>query len=180
MGYQLDQQPSVLKLRLLPDSCEDPRILEMSSEVSHELILGNLATLARLLTSSSGTHTNVYRQSPAYFLCASVVGLCALLHPARSYVPHPQALRHKPRCWFWAPCFLPQCLLDARSHCRLDFPITFLDESPTQYLSQPFSKICPFTKRTPKQNFQRVNALAKQEPRSSEALSPAHLMEQFT
>lgn len=70
MGYQLDHQPSALKLRLSPDSYEDPRILEMSSEVSQELILGNLATLSSLLTSSSGTHTNVYRQSPASFLCS--------------------------------------------------------------------------------------------------------------
>jgi len=99
--------------------------------------------------------------------CVQWVAL--LLHPARSYMLHPRALRHKPQCWSWAPCFLPQCLLDARSHCRLDFPKTFLDESPTPYLSQPFSKICPFTKRTQKQNFQRVNAFVKQEPRSSEA-----------
>lgn len=70
MGYQLDHQPSVLKLRLSPDSYEDPRILEMSSEVSQEFILGNLAMLARLLTSSSGTHTNVYRQSADSFLCS--------------------------------------------------------------------------------------------------------------
>lgn len=133
MGCQPGYQSSVLKLHLSPDSCENPRILEMSSEVSHKLILGNSATLARPLTSSSVSGTNVYRQPPACFLCASGMGLWLLLHPAcLEYGLHPQALKLKSHCW---PGLLLSSTMSSRhrSRCRLDFPVTFLEESPTQH-----------------------------------------------
>lgn len=143
---------------------------EMSSEVSHKLILGNSAGNACTSPNFLFGYRHSCLQPAFYVLQGWVCVLLSCIPPAWLYVPIP-GLSNASHSAGLGSVFSSTVSSRHKSHCRLDFPITLLEEPPTQYLSKPFTKSCPFIKGVPKQNFQKANTLVNPEPISPEAHS---------